>query len=107
MKVDKKDALWKWAYSTTYLFSFILLLAVLFLIWFSKYNEKPSTFVLPAVCASTSQTSVGLELEEEIFEPRQIKISQPKISTIQEISKSRKSVPRNFEKKLYFTESHI
>ena len=90
--------------------AFILLLAVLFLIWFSKYNEKPSTFVLPAVCASTSQSSVGLELEEEIFEPRQIKISQPKISTIQEISKSRKSktsVPRNFEKRLYFTESHI
>ena len=89
--------------------AFILLLAVLFLIWFSKYNEKPSTFVLPAVCA-TSETSVGLELEEEIFEPRQIKISQPKISTIQEISKSRKSktsVPRNFEKRLYFTESHI
>ena len=81
--------------------AFILLLAVLFLIWFTKYNKKPSTFVLPAVCASTPQT---LELEEEIFEPRQFRISQP-IST--EISESRKSVPRNFEKKLYFTESHI
>ena len=83
--------------------AFILLIAVIFLIWFTKYNEKPSTFVLPAVCASTSQT---LELEEEIFEPRQFKISQP-ISTIQEISESRKSVPRNFEKKLYYTELHI
>lgn len=90
--------------------AFILLLGVLFLIWFSKYNEKPSTFVLPAVAAS-SQTSVGFELEERIFEPREIKISQPKTSTIQEISKSRKSnktsVPRNFEKRLYFTETHI
>ena len=83
--------------------SFILLIAVFFLIRFAKYNEKPSTFFLPAVCASAPQT---LELEEEIFEPKQFRISQP-ISAIQEISESRKSVPRNFEKKFYYTEAHI
>ena len=86
--------------------AFILLIAVFFLIWFAKYNEKPSTFflpaVLPAVCESAPQT---LELEE-IFEPKQFRISQP-ISAIQEKSQSKKSTPRNFEKKLYYTESHI
>ena len=45
--------------------AFILLIAVFFLIWFAKYNEKPSTFflpaVLPAVCESAPQT---LELEK-------------------------------------------
>ena len=83
--------------------AFILSLAVIFLIWFTKYNEKPSTFFLPAVCESAPQT---LELEEEIFEPKQFRISQP-ISAIQENSQSKKSIPRNFEKKLYYTESHI
>ena len=83
--------------------AFILLIAVIFLIWFTKYNQKPSTFFLPGVCESAPQT---LELEEEIFEPKQFRISQP-ISAIQEISQSKKSVPRNFEKKLYYTESHI
>ena len=87
--------------------AFILLIAVFFLIWFAKYNEKPSTFflpaVLPAVCESAPQT---VELEEKIFEPRQFRISQPN-SAIQEKSQSKKSTPRNFEKKLYYTESHI
>ena len=86
--------------------AFILLIAVFFLIWFAKYNEKPSTFflpaVLPAVCESAPQT---LELEE-IFEPKQLRISQH-ISAIQEKSQSKKSTPRNLEKKLYYTESEI
>ena len=87
--------------------AFILLIAVFFLIWFAKYNEKPSTFflpaVLPAVCESAPKT---LELEEEIFESKQLRISQP-IPATQEKSQSKKSTPRNFEKKLYYIESEI
>ena len=87
--------------------AFILLRAVFFLSLFAKYHEKPSTFflpaALPAVCESAPQT---VELEEKIFEPRHFRISQP-ISAIQEKSQSKKSTPRNFEKKLYHIESEI
>ena len=79
--------------------AFILLIAVFFLIWFAKYNEKPSTFFLPAVLPAVCES-------EEIFEPKQLRISQHN-SAIQEKSQSKKSTPRNFEKKLYYTESHI
>ena len=79
--------------------AFILLIAVFFFIWFAKYNEKPSTFFLPTVSESAPQT---LELGE-IFESKQLRISQP-ISATQEKSQSKKSTPRNFEKKLYYIE---
>ena len=93
--------------------AFILLLGILFLIWFSKYNQKPSKFVLPTVVSSFQTTSVNFSLEEkpEIFEPEEIIISQPKISKIEEISELGKngktSIPRNFEKKFHFMETDI
>ena len=46
------------------------------------------------------------ELYGEIFESKQLKISQP-IPATQEKSQSKKSTPRNFEKKLYYIESEI
>ena len=44
--------------------AFILLLGILFLIWFSKYNQKPSKFSLPTVVSSFQTTSVSFGLEE-------------------------------------------
>ena len=93
--------------------AFILLLGILFLIWFSKYNQKPSKFSLPTVFSSFQTTSVsfGLEGKPEIFEPEEILISNPKNSKIQEISELGKnnklSITRNFEKKFHFTETDI
>ena len=93
--------------------AFILLLGILFLVWFSKYNQKPSKFILPSVVSSFKTTSVSFELEEnpEIFEPEQIIIPYPKNSKIQEISERKEddkiSIPRNFEKKFHFIETDI
>ena len=68
---------------------------------------------MPTVVSSFQTNSVNFELEEksEIFEPREIIISQPKNSKIQEISGLREnnkiSIPRNFGKKFHFTETDI
>ena len=93
--------------------AFILLLGILFLVWFSKYSQKPTKFFLPTVVSSFQTNWVNFELEEksEIFEPREIIISQPKNSEIQEISElgenNKISIPRNFGKKFHFTETDI
>ena len=86
--------------------AFILLIAVFFLIWFAKYNEKPSTFFLPAVLPTVNEPGPQTLELGEIFESKQLRISQP-IPATQEKSQSKKSTPRNFEKKLYYTESEI
>ena len=93
--------------------AFILLLGILFLVWFSKYSQKPTKFFLPTGVSSFQTNSVNFELEEksEIFKPREIVISQPKNSKIREISELGKnnkiSIPRNFGKKFHFTETDI
>ena len=93
--------------------AFILLLGILFLVWFSKYNQKPSKFILPSVVSSFKTTSVsfGLEGKPEIFEPEEIIIPHSKNSKIQEIPEPREngkiSIPRNFEKKFHFIETDI
>ena len=83
--------------------AFVLLIAVLFLILFAKYNKKASTFFLPAVTTVNEPVPQTLELGE-IFESKQLKISQP-IPATQE--KSQFKTPRNFEKKFYYIESEI
>ena len=89
--------------------TFVLLLGILFLVWFSKYAKKPTRFFLPTVVSNTA----NLELDErlEIFEPREIEIPQfenTKIRKISELGKSNmKSIPTNFGKKFYFTETEI
>ena len=85
--------------------AFVLLIAVFFLILFAKYNKKASTFFLPAVTTVNEPVPQTLELGE-IFESKQLRISQP-IPATQEKSQSKKSTPRNFEKKLYYIESEI
>ena len=85
--------------------AFVLLIAVFFLILFAKYNKKSSTFFLPAVTTVNEPVPQTLELGE-IFESKQLRISQP-IPATQEKSQSKKSTPRNFEKKLYYIESEI
>ena len=86
--------------------AFVLLIAVFFLILFAKYNEKASTFFLPAVLPTVNEpVPQTLELGE-IFESKQLRISQP-IPATQEKSQFKKSTPRNFEKKLYYIESEI
>ena len=68
---------------------------------------------MPTVVSSPQTNSVSFELEErsEIFEPREIKISQPRNSKIQEISElgeiNQKLMPRNFGKKFHFTETDM
>ena len=83
--------------------AFVLLIAVLFLILFAKYNKKASTFFLPAVTTVNEPVPQTLELGE-IFESKQLRISQP-IPATQE--KSQFKTPRNFEKKFYYIESEI
>ena len=84
--------------------AFVLLIAVFFLILFAKYNEKASTFFLPAVLPTVNEpVPQTLELGE-IFESKQLRISQP-IPATQE--KSQFKTPRNFEKKFYYIESEI
>ena len=83
--------------------AFVLLIAVFFLILFAKYNKKASTFFLPAVTTVNEPVPQTLELGE-IFESKQLKISQP-IPATQE--KSQFKTPRNFEKKFYYIESEI
>ena len=85
--------------------AFVLLTAVFFLILFAKYTKKASTFFLPAVTTVNEPVPQTLELGE-IFESKQLRISQP-IPATQEKSQSKKSTPRNFEKKLYYIESEI
>ena len=85
--------------------AFVLLIAVFSLILFAKYNKKASTFFLPAVTTVNEPVPQTLELGE-IFESKQLRISQP-IPATQEKSQSKKSTPRNFEKKLYYIESEI
>ena len=93
--------------------AFILLVGILFLVWFSKYSQKPTTFFLPTVVSAPQANSASLELNNraEIFEPREIKISQHRDSKNQKISElgeiNQKSVARNFGKKFHFTESNI
>ena len=93
--------------------AFILLVGILFLVWFSKYSQKPATFFLPTVVSTPQANTASFELEErpEIFEPREIKISQPRSSKIQQISElgeiNQESMPRNFGKKFHFTETNI
>ena len=86
--------------------AFVLIIAGFFLILFVKYNKKASTFFLPAVLPIVTESAPQTLELGEIFESKQLRISQP-ISAIQEKSQSKKSTPRNFEKKLYYTESHI
>ena len=83
--------------------AFVLLIAVFFLILFAKYNKKASTFFLPVVTTVNEPVPQTLELGE-IFESKQLKISQP-IPATQE--KSQFKTPRNFEKKFYYIESEI
>ena len=93
--------------------AFILLLGILFLVWFSKYSQKPTKFFLPTVVSSSQTNTANFELEErsEIFEPREIKIPQLENTKIQEISElgeiNMKSIPTNFGKKFHFTETEI
>ena len=84
--------------------AFVLIIAVFFLILFVKYNKKASTFFLPAVLPTVNEpVPQTLELGE-IFESKQLRISQP-IPATQE--KSQFKTPRNFEKKFYYIESEI
>ena len=84
--------------------AFVLLIAVFFLILFAKYNKKASTFFLPAVLPTVNEpVPQTLELGE-IFESKQLKISQT-IPATQE--KSQFQTPRNLEKKFYYIESEI
>ena len=83
--------------------AFVLLIAVLFLILFARYNKKASTFFLPAVTTVNEPVPQTLELGE-IFESKQLKISQT-IPATQETSQFK--TPRNFEKKIYYIESEI
>ena len=84
--------------------AFVLLIAVFFLILFAKYNEKASTFYLPAVLPTINEPAPQTLELGEIFESKQLKISQP-IPATQE--KSQFKTPRNFEKKFYYIESEI
>ena len=89
--------------------AFILLLGILFLVCFSKYSQKPTKFFLPTVVSNTA----NFELDErsEIFEPRQIEIPQLENTKIRKFSElgeiDMKSIPTNFGKKFYFTETEI
>ena len=93
--------------------AFILLVGIIFLVWFSKYSQKPTTFFLPTVISTPQANSASFELQNraEIFEPREIKISQHRNSKNQQISEleeiNQKSVARNFGKRFHFTETNI
>ena len=93
--------------------AFILLVAILFLVWFSKYSQKPTRFFLPTVISTPQANPASFELKNraEIFEPQEIKISQHRNPKDQQISEreeiNQKSVARNFVKRFHFTESNI
>ena len=93
--------------------AFILLVGILFLVWFSKYSQKPTTFFLPTVVSTPQANSASFELENraQMFEPREIKISQHRNSKNQQISEleeiNQKSVARNFVKRFHSMESNI
>ena len=93
--------------------AFILLVAILFLVWFSKYSEKPTRFFLPTVIPTPQANPASFELKNraEIFEPQEIRISQHRSSKNQQISEleeiNQKSVVRNFGKRFHFTETNI
>ena len=93
--------------------AFILLVAILFLVWFSKYSQKPTRFFLPTVISTPQANPASFELKNraEIFEPQEIKISQHRNSKNQQISEleeiNQKSVARNFGKRFHFTETNI
>ena len=93
--------------------AFILLIAILFLVWFSKFSEKPTRFFLPAVTPTPQADPASFELRNraEIFEPQEIKITQHRNPKDQQISEreeiNQKSVARNFVKRFHFTESNI
>ena len=93
--------------------AFILLVAILFLVWFSKYSQKPTRFFLPTVVSTPQANPASFELNNraEIFEPQEIKISQHRNSKNQQISEleeiNQKSVARNFGKRFHFTETNI
>ena len=84
--------------------AFVLIIAVFFLILFVKYNKKASTFFLPAVLPTVNEPAPQTLELGEIFESKQLRISQP-IPATQE--KSQFKTPRNFEKKFYYIESEI
>lgn len=93
--------------------AFILLVAILFLVWFSKYSEKPTRFILPTVIPNSQANPASFELNNraEIFEPQEVKISQHRNPKDQQISEreeiNQKSVARNFVKRFHSTESNI
>ena len=93
--------------------AFILLVAILFLVWFSRFSEKPTRFFLPAVTPNPQADPASFEARNraEIFEPQEIKITQHRNPIDQQISErgeiNQKSVARNSVKRFYFTESNI
>ena len=93
--------------------AFILLVAILFLVWFSRFSEKPTRFFLPAVTPNPQADPASFEARNraEIFEPEEIKIIQHRNPIDQQISErgevNQKSVARNSVKRFYFTESNI
>ena len=93
--------------------AFILLVAILFLVWFSKYSQKPTRFFLPTVVSTPQANPASFELNyrAEIFESQEIKISQHRNPKDQQISEreeiNQKSVARNFGKRFHFTETNI